>query len=106
MRIAWVIFSLSPMFRPVVRMQLVVGLIRAEPALWRHSPGAAGRCSGRLVNPAALTKAVSVNPRVIGSAAGLYGFGQMFVGAVCTTLSGVGPDPMLSSALIMLTAAL
>jgi DHA1 family bicyclomycin/chloramphenicol resistance-like MFS transporter len=43
---------------------------------------------------------------VIGSAAGLYGFGQMFVGAICTTLASVGPDPMLTSALIMLLAAL
>lgn len=61
---------------------------------------------GGIVSPAALTKAVSVNPRVIGSAAGLYGFGQMLVGAICTTLSSVGPDPMLTSALIMLIAAL
>jgi len=59
-----------------------------------------------VVSPAALTKAVSVNPRVIGSAAGLYGFGQMFVGAICTTLASVGPDPMLTSALIMLVSAL
>jgi DHA1 family bicyclomycin/chloramphenicol resistance-like MFS transporter len=59
-----------------------------------------------IVSPAALTKAVSVNPRVIGSAAGLYGFGQMFVGAICTTLASIGPDPMLTSALIMLVSAL
>jgi DHA1 family bicyclomycin/chloramphenicol resistance-like MFS transporter len=61
---------------------------------------------GGVVSPAALTKAVSVNSRVIGSAAGLYGFGQMFVGAICTTLSSVGPDPMLTSALIMFVSAL
>ncbi len=60
---------------------------------------------GGIVSPAALTKAVGVNARVIGSAAGLYGFGQMMVGAICTTLSSVGPDPMLSAALIMLVAA-
>ncbi|RYG10890.1 MAG: Bcr/CflA family drug resistance efflux transporter, partial [Burkholderiales bacterium] len=30
-----------------------------------------------LASPAALTRAVSVNPKVIGSAAGLYGFAQM-----------------------------
>jgi len=59
-----------------------------------------------VVSPAALTKSVSVNARVIGSAAGLYGFGQMLVGAICTTLSSVGPDPMLTSALIMLVSAL
>jgi DHA1 family bicyclomycin/chloramphenicol resistance-like MFS transporter len=60
---------------------------------------------GGIVSPAALTKAVGVNSRVIGSAAGLYGFGQMLVGAICTTLSSVGPDPMLTAALIMLVAA-
>jgi DHA1 family bicyclomycin/chloramphenicol resistance-like MFS transporter len=49
-------------------------------------------------SPAALTKAVSVNPKTIGSASGLYGFTQMAIGAVCTSLSGLGPDPAFAAA--------
>ncbi|WP_454685358.1 multidrug effflux MFS transporter [Ancylobacter moscoviensis] len=51
--------------------------------------------------PAALTQAVSVDPVVIGSASGLYGFAQMAVGALCTALAGLGPDPALSTALVL-----
>jgi len=43
-----------------------------------------------IASPMALTEAVSVNPRVTGSAAGLYGFTQMAVGALCTALAGAG----------------
>ena len=51
--------------------------------------------------PAALTQAVSVDPIVVGSASGLYGFTQMTVGAICTALAGVGPDPALATALVL-----
>jgi MFS transporter, DHA1 family, multidrug resistance protein len=57
-----------------------------------------------IASPMALTEAVSVNPRVIGSAAGLYGFMQMAVGAVCTALSGVGGDPATATALVLVGA--
>jgi len=53
--------------------------------------------------PAALTQAISVNPQVIGSASGLYGFVQMAVGAVCTSAAGLGA-PALSSALVLAVA--
>ena len=43
-----------------------------------------------VASPAALTQAISVNPEVIGSASGLYGFSQMGVGAICTALVGIG----------------
>ncbi len=49
----------------------------------------------------ALTEAVSVNSRVIGSASGLYGFIQMAVGASCTALAGFGRDPALAAALVL-----
>jgi DHA1 family bicyclomycin/chloramphenicol resistance-like MFS transporter len=52
-------------------------------------------------SPAALTQAISVDPQVIGSASGLYGFTQMVVGAFCTTLAGIGSNPALSSALVL-----
>lgn len=54
--------------------------------------------------PAAVTQAISVNSRVIGSAAGLYGFTQMAIGALCTALVGLGRDPALSAAIILATA--
>ncbi|MGO4386854.1 multidrug effflux MFS transporter [Microvirga sp. 2YAF29] len=59
-----------------------------------------------LSSPAALTKAVSVNPRLIGSASGLYGFAQMAVGAICTSLSGLGHDPALAAASVLAGAGL
>jgi DHA1 family bicyclomycin/chloramphenicol resistance-like MFS transporter len=54
--------------------------------------------------PAALTQAVSVNPRVIGSASGLYGFAQMAIGALCTALAGIGGNPALAATLILTIA--
>ncbi len=57
-----------------------------------------------LASPMALTKAVGVNPRVIGSAAGLYGFSQMAVGALCTKLAGLGRDPALAAASVLAAA--
>ena len=54
--------------------------------------------------PAALAQALGVNPIVIGSASGLYGFTQMAVGALCTALAGLGSDPALAAALVLATA--
>jgi DHA1 family bicyclomycin/chloramphenicol resistance-like MFS transporter len=55
-------------------------------------------------SPAALSEAISVNPNVVGSASGLYGFGQMAVGAICTTLAGLGNNPALGVTIVMATA--
>ena len=54
-----------------------------------------------LASPAALTEALSVNPLVAGSASGLYGFAQMGIGAVCTSLAGLGGNPALAAALVL-----
>ncbi|MBS7697692.1 MAG: multidrug effflux MFS transporter [Chelatococcus sp.] len=51
--------------------------------------------------PTALTQAVSVNQKVVGSASGLYGFAQMSVGAVCAGLAGLGSHPALAAALVL-----
>ncbi|MDB5848933.1 MAG: Bcr/CflA family drug resistance efflux transporter [Rhodoferax sp.] len=59
-----------------------------------------------VASPAALTEAISVNPRVTGSASGLYGFTQMTVGAVCTALVGLGSDPALAAGLVMVGAGI
>jgi DHA1 family bicyclomycin/chloramphenicol resistance-like MFS transporter len=56
-------------------------------------------------SPAALTKALSVDARLVGSAAGLYGFTQMAVGALCTSLVGIGHSAALASAIILTVAA-
>lgn len=49
-------------------------------------------------SPAALGSSLSVMPSLAGSAAGLYGFGQMAMGAVGTLLVGHGDDPVVSCA--------
>ena len=51
-----------------------------------------------------MTQAISVNPQVIGSASGLYGFAQMGVGALCTALVGMGDNPALTAAIILVSA--
>ena len=55
--------------------------------------------------PSALAQAISLNPRVTGSASGIYGFVQMAVGAMCSGLAGLGRDPALSAALVLAGAA-
>ena len=58
-----------------------------------------------MASPAAMTKAISVDQRLVGSASGLYGFSQMAVGAVCTALAGLGASPSLSAAEVLAAAA-
>ena len=57
-------------------------------------------------SPVALTEAISVNPKVIGSASGLYGFSQMAIGAVCTALAGLGQSPGLAAAIVLAGAGI
>ena len=59
-----------------------------------------------IASPMALSEAMSVNPHVIGSASGLYGFMQMAVGALCTALAGIGRNPALSTALVLVGAGI
>jgi MFS transporter, DHA1 family, multidrug resistance protein len=54
--------------------------------------------------PAALVKAISVNPRVTGTASGLYGAVQMAVGAALVALAGLGANPALASAVVLVGA--
>ncbi len=56
--------------------------------------------------PVALAQAVSVNPHVIGSASGLYGFAQMAVGAICTMLVGIGSHPALATSTVLMGAGI
>jgi len=57
-------------------------------------------------SPAALTKAISVDPERTGSAAGLYGFSQMAVGAICTSLVSLGGDPALAAGTVLTLTAI
>lgn len=62
--------------------------------------------SAGLTSPGAAAQAISVKPRLAGSASGLYGFGQMAVGAICTLLAGLGADHALSAALTLCASGL
>jgi DHA1 family bicyclomycin/chloramphenicol resistance-like MFS transporter len=55
-------------------------------------------------SPPALAEAMSVNPKVIGSASGVYGFTQMTVGAICTSAASLGSTPALGSAVVLVIA--
>jgi DHA1 family bicyclomycin/chloramphenicol resistance-like MFS transporter len=56
-------------------------------------------------SPVSMVKAISVDSRLTGSAAGLYGFGQMAVGALCTALVTLGDDPALTAAIVLTAMA-
>ncbi|MCB5362310.1 multidrug effflux MFS transporter [Pusillimonas sp. CC-YST705] len=59
-----------------------------------------------LTSPGAAAQAISVKPRLAGAASGLYGCGQMVIGAVCTVLAGLGTDHALSAALTLCASGL
>lgn len=61
-------------------------------------------CGVGLTGPCALTKSLSVNPTLTGSAAGLYGFIQMTAGTISTLLVSVGSDPAVSAVTVLLAA--
>lgn len=55
-----------------------------------------------LASPAALSRSISVVPGLTGAAAGLYGCGQMAIGALGTKLVGYGSDPALACATVQI----
>ncbi|MCW0180727.1 multidrug effflux MFS transporter [Zavarzinia sp.] len=59
-----------------------------------------------VASPAAMTQAISVDPRAVASASGLYGFVQMAIGALCSVLAGVGASPVLAAALVLTVAGI
>jgi DHA1 family bicyclomycin/chloramphenicol resistance-like MFS transporter len=84
-------------------LQLALGIATMPgvmAAMFLYCVGA-GLCS-----PAVVTKAMSVQPSVAGSAAGIYGCAQMVVGAACTAAVGLGHDPGLSAAVVLVVASL
>jgi DHA1 family bicyclomycin/chloramphenicol resistance-like MFS transporter len=61
---------------------------------------------GGITSPAAMTRALSVDAKLVGSAAGMYGCTQMAVGAICSSLVGISANPALASASVLAGAAL
>ncbi|HYP82550.1 MAG TPA: multidrug effflux MFS transporter [Variovorax sp.] len=61
----------------------------------------AGICS-----PAVITKAMSIQPSVAGSASGIYGSGQMAIGAISTAAVGLGHDHGVMAAAVLLAASI
>lgn len=59
-----------------------------------------------IASPTALAEALNVNPGVAGSASGLYGFTQMVIGAVCTSLGGVGGNAALAAGIVLVGAGI
>ena len=59
-----------------------------------------------VASPAALTKGLNVERHLVGSAAGLYGFTQMSIGALCTALVGLGDNPALTAFTVLACAAI
>ena len=52
-------------------------------------------------SPIALASAISVDARLTGSAAGLYGFAQMSMGALCTALVSLGTNPAIAAGMVL-----
>jgi len=61
--------------------------------------------SAGLVSPVVVGQAISIDPRLTGSASGLYGFSQMMIGAMSTWLASLGTDAASSVAIVMLGAS-
>lgn len=60
-----------------------------------------------MASPFAITGAVSVNPRAIGAASGLYGFMQMTYGVLCTlVVAAWRPGTVFPVAVVLLVSAL
>ncbi len=57
-----------------------------------------------MAGPGGITKAISVNAKLTGTAAGLYGFVQMLVGALCTALVGLGSSPSMAAGSVLVGA--
>jgi DHA1 family bicyclomycin/chloramphenicol resistance-like MFS transporter len=59
-----------------------------------------------LCNPAVSTKAMSVDAQLTGSAAGIFGFTQMAIGALCSALASWGSDHGVSAAVVLVGACI
>lgn len=92
----------------------VVGSIAMLTIVWTHGPSLPALVAtmglftlgAGIASPGAITQALSIDPRMAGSATGLYGCMQMLVGAACSALVVLGNDPALATALVLVGASL
>lgn len=56
-------------------------------------------------SPTAVTQALAVNPRIAGSASGIYGCAQMGIGALCAGLVSLWSDPAMGAAIVLASAS-
>ena len=86
---------------------LLAQLTLFQPTEWGIVTTMFGYCVGvGTCGPMALASAMSVRPAVAGSASGIYGFGQMAFGALCSALAGLGSDHALTAASVLVSASL
>jgi DHA1 family bicyclomycin/chloramphenicol resistance-like MFS transporter len=85
---------------------LAVVLSGRLSVVWAVLPMFVFTLGAGMASPAALTQAIGINPQIIGSASGLYGFTQMGVGALCTALAGLGEDPAMATGLVLVGAGI
>jgi len=83
---------------PVMAGHLNLAIVVIGPLIYMVGVG--------ITSPLALTKALGVNPAVIGSAAGLYGCVQMGVGALCAAMVGFGGHPALAGGSVLTGATI
>jgi DHA1 family bicyclomycin/chloramphenicol resistance-like MFS transporter len=86
---------------------LLAAMALAQPPAWGVAAVMGVYAAGAgLCSPAVSTRALSVDPQLTGSAAGLYGFTQMVIGALCSALAGLGSDHGVAAALVLVGAGL
>lgn len=91
----------------VLCASLLVGQMLWMPTQWGILATMFFYCVGTgMCGPAALAKAMSIQPAVAGSASGLYGAGQMVIGALCTSVVGHAQDLGLAAACVLLVASI
>ncbi|MDP3135096.1 MAG: multidrug effflux MFS transporter [Burkholderiaceae bacterium] len=83
---------------------LYVAMVGQLSVAWVMGPLMVYGLSAAIVSPAATAEALSVHPDIVGSASGLYGFIHMFVGVICTVLVGLGSNPAVSAAAVLVGA--
>lgn len=85
---------------------LALALLGQLTVVWMLATAIPFALGAGVASPAALTKSISADPHRVGSASGLYGCGQMIVGAICTAVVGLGQGAAWVAGSVMLGCAL
>ncbi|WP_291589038.1 multidrug effflux MFS transporter [Comamonas sp. UBA7528] len=86
-----------------IGLSMALALLGVQLAGWLNGPILVAltlvmTLGAGMSSPAALSRGLSAVPWLTGSAAGLYGFGQMAMGALGTKLVGYGDNPVVACA--------